>query len=180
MRRLLRAVDVRFVMALAVLLVATTICWGFVQRGDHIGESERAVTSLSTQLSEVSEDNRRLRKRVLGIAQRAAREDRLAHQEQVLLLRELARLNHWLREYGVVVPNAVRVAPRRAQSVGGGHPVEPSTSQPNHQQPAHNGSANAPSNGGGGGGSPDLPGNAPAHSHASNSQSRAHGHGVKP
>ena len=184
MRRLFRAVDARFLLSLTALVVAVTICWGFVQRGDQIEESEAAVASLSAQLGEVSADNRRLHRQLTRIDRESQREERQAARERELLLRELVRLNRWLRENGIVVPVATTSRPAseaggQSGSRQGGDGNQPTPAPPNGND---SGNGSSPGNGSpGGGGKPDSPGKAPAHSNAGgNGNGGGHGPGGKP
>lgn len=160
MMRLFRGLDVKFILSLAALLVVGTICFGFVQRGNHITSAEESVSALSAQLGDLSAENRRLRHQLDTIQHRSAARDRQAARERDALLRELVRLNEFLRTHGIDVPAptvyvtrtyAAPSSPSRSRASGGPGPAR-------SPQPA------------------PAPAPAPHHTAPGNSGGHAHGH----
>lgn len=164
-RRLLRGLDVKFVLALVALLVSATICWGFVQRGQHITEAEQSVTQLSGQVGSLIEENRRLH-RQLGRSERvAAHRAREAAREREALRLELLGLINFLRSHGLDVP--------ARGSVYAGPSYPPPTAPVS--SPQQSGGGSHASGGGSTGGSSGSGGASPS-SGPGNSGSHSHGH----
>jgi hypothetical protein len=167
-RRLFRAIDARLILALILLLVAGTICWGFVQRGRHITEAEKSVTELSSQVAALLDKNERLNRQLAQGERAATRRSERAARERDALQRELLRLINFLRESGIDAPltssrsfvppgggeSTATVSQPQPQPSGPSQPPGQSGpgspgggTQPNH--PGHNGGGNPPPDGDG-------------------------------
>lgn len=144
-RRLGRLVDWKFLVALAALLLVSTTCYGYFQRGN---QNERLISSLSATTSQVDRLNDQIDRN-----SKSARAERLAllRQNEVLLsttktqqvqLRAqkslLTAIAKYLRAHGINVPSTVVPPPSTpahprttkhprtpGKPGGGGHPTPP-------------------------------------------------------
>jgi hypothetical protein len=151
-RRFFRAVDAKLILALAALLVTVTVCYGFVQRGDHISSAERSVEDLTGQVVRLLDENGRLHDQLQRIERRTVRREQAAAEDREALSRELLRLTDWLRANGIQVPastyqseSSPRSEPASSSSQAG---RQPQASQGSQAGPGHSGS-HGPGNSGG-------------------------------
>lgn len=151
LRRFFRPLDAKLILALAALIVTATVCYGFVQRGDHITSAERSVEQLTGQVDRLLDENASLHDQLQRIERRTVRREQAAAADREALSRELLRLTEWLRANGIRVPAATyrpTSAPRSAPASSHGGQPHASKGPGQHQ----------------GGGSVDLPGNSDGHS----------------
>lgn len=106
LRDFLRPIDAKLILALTALIVTVTVCYGFVQRGDHITSAEKSVTTLTHQVDQLLDENRDLHDQLQRIERRSMRREHAAAKDRELLSRELLRLTEWLRANGIRVPAA--------------------------------------------------------------------------
>lgn len=143
-RDFLRPLDFKLILSLTALIVTVTVCYGFVQRGDHITSAEASVQTLTGQVDRLLDENASLHDQLTRIERRSARRERAAAADREALSRELLRLTEWLRANGIRVPAATyrlpvsSSTPASAHSGGGGHAQAQSDgpSSPAPQQPS--------------------------------------------
>lgn len=149
-RRIVRPIDAKLILALTALIVTVTVCYGFVQRGDHITSAERSIEDLTEQVDRLLDENTSLRDQLTRIERRSARREKAAAHDREVLSRELLRLTEWLRANGIAIPS------RAGASTSGGR-VSPIASPPQAGSGSGGGAAAGPGAGGPGpqGGSGD-------------------------
>lgn len=164
-RDFLRPLDFKLILALTALIVTVTVCYGFVQRGDHITSAEASVQTLTGQVDRLLDENASLHDQLSRIERRSARRERAAAADREALARELVRLTEWLRANGIRVPTATYQPPvsssapaatrpsgDHAQAPTGGPSSQPPSSSPGNGHGQGHGPGGVGHGGGHGGG----------------------------
>lgn len=112
MRRVRRVLDWRFVVALTVMMLVASLCWGFIQRVQQADALLHTSQAMVDQVDDL--------KRQLATQQRAsARRSKAATAERDELQRQLTALLEYLREHGLTPPTFTpsrSVVPPKASS----------------------------------------------------------------